>query len=124
MRHFILLALIGFAFGISPIATAQTDNPALDAKFKAIEGLSRAKNLARQAAETANGGLEQYRAELRMHGNSAQSPYVDRDDMWVFTFAGGAPGSDSLTIETEVQVAKADFQTTVVYNGAVRSTSP
>ncbi|MGV0025792.1 hypothetical protein [Phormidesmis priestleyi] len=124
MRYLILLTLLGLPFVVSPIATAQTNNsltnnPSLDAKFKEIEGLSRAKNLARQAAETANGGLETYRADYSMHGFAARSPYRDQEDAWVFTFKGGAP-AEMPTIESEVQVNKVDFTTTLIYNGAIR----
>jgi hypothetical protein len=127
MRYLILLTLLGIPFFVSPIsssdpqgvATAQTNNPALDAKFKEIEGLSKAKNLARQAAEAANGGLESYRSEYSMHGFAARSPYRDQGDAWVFTFKGGAP-QEMPTIESEVQVNKADFTTTLVYNGTIR----
>ena len=124
MRYLIVLTLLGLPFFVSPIATAQTNesltnNPALDAKFKEIEGLSKAKNLARQAAEAANGGLEIYRSEYSMHGSAARSPYREQGDNWVFTFKGGAP-AETPTIESEVQVNKADFTTTLVYNGAIR----
>jgi hypothetical protein len=124
MRYLTLLTLLGLPFFVSSIATAQTNNsltnnPTLDAKFREIEGLSRAKNLARQAAEAANGGLESYRSDYSMHGAAARSPYREQGDAWVFTFKGGAPG-ETPTIESEVQVNKADFTTTLVYNGAIR----
>jgi hypothetical protein len=124
MRYLILLTLLGLPFLVSPIASAQTNysltnNPALDAKFKEIEGLSKAKNLARQAAESANGGLETYRADYSMHGFAARSPYRDQGDAWVFTFKGGAP-EETPNIESEVRVDKADSNTTLLYNGAIR----
>ncbi|NJR48726.1 MAG: hypothetical protein HC780_03370 [Leptolyngbyaceae cyanobacterium CSU_1_3] len=115
-----LLVLLGLPVTINASAIAQTNNPSLDAKFKEIEGLSRAKNLARQAAEAANGGLEIYRAEYSMHGFAARSPYRDQGDAWVFTFKGGMPGSETLNIESEIRVGKADFATTVLYNGVIR----
>lgn len=83
--------------------------------------LQRAKNLARQAAEEANGGLRVYRAENSMHGPAKQSSYVDNGDSWTWTFLGGRPGSALNTIETVVTVYKASSRVVVNYNGAVRS---
>lgn len=120
MRYFMLLTLLGFPFVVSPIARAQFTDPTVQARVKEIEALSRAKNLARQAGEAANGGIGVYRAERSMHGSAAQSPHVDKGDFWLFTFKGSAPGSDTPFVESEVRVDKADFKTTVLYNGTIR----
>ncbi|MEO0406237.1 MAG: hypothetical protein AAF289_02690 [Cyanobacteria bacterium P01_A01_bin.135] len=65
----------------APLSVAQID-PALIA-------LSRAKNLARQAGERANGGIIAYRAEPAMHGPAEDAPYVENvDGGWTFTFQG------------------------------------
>ncbi|MDX2214942.1 MAG: hypothetical protein SFY66_16765 [Oculatellaceae cyanobacterium bins.114] len=83
--------------------------------------LNRAKNLARQAAEQANGGLSRYRAESAMHGPSADAPYVDNGDgSWTFTFIGGRPNTDP-SIESVVTVVRENWQVTVDYNGPIRS---
>ncbi|MBE9127372.1 MULTISPECIES: purine nucleoside permease [unclassified Coleofasciculus] len=83
--------------------------------------LNRAKNLARQGAERANGGLGRYRAEPAMHGPIEESPYVDNgDDTWTFTFQGGAPNSRP-DIETVVTVSETGT-VTIDYNGAIRTT--
>lgn len=82
--------------------------------------LIRAKNLARKAAESANGGLSQYRAEPAMHGPVAEAPFVENaDGSYTFIFQGGAPGSEVYTVESVVTVTP-DGQFTVDYNGAVR----
>ena len=82
--------------------------------------LNQAKNLARQAAEQANGGLGQYRAESSMHGNAQDSPHVsDDNDGYIFTFRGRAPESLDFTYETEVAIA-ADGTVNILYNGDVR----
>lgn len=82
--------------------------------------LLRAKNLARKAAETANGGLSRYRAEPSMHGLTRDAPYVDNGNgSWTFTFQGGAPGSEVYTIESVVTVTD-EGVVTVEYNGPVR----
>ncbi|MBM0743746.1 hypothetical protein JOY44_19345 [Phormidium sp. CLA17] len=83
--------------------------------------LNRAKNLARQAAESANGGIRVYRAENSMHGPASQCPYVDNGDSWTFTFLGGRPGVTTRTIESVVTVYKTSPRVVVAYNGAVRS---
>jgi len=86
--------------------------------------LNRAKNIARQAAEKANGGLGNYRSELAMHGPASQAPHVDNGNgSWTFTFKGRRPDSDDLTIESVVTVTNTG-QVTVDYNGPVRSATP
>jgi hypothetical protein len=86
--------------------------------------LNRAKNLARQAAERANGGLGYYRSELAMHGPASQAPHVDNGNgSWTFTFKGRRPTSDDYTIESVVTV-HTDGRVNVDYNGAVRSATP
>ncbi|MGF1574719.1 MAG: hypothetical protein ACFCU9_02045 [Cyanophyceae cyanobacterium] len=82
--------------------------------------LNRAKNLARQAAEIYNGGLQNYRAESAMHTAGVAAPYVDRGTDWVFRFQGGLPGATVMTIESEIRVDKSSFQTEVLYNGPLR----
>jgi len=83
--------------------------------------LQRAKNLARQAAEQANGGLRRYRAEASMHGPASLAPCIDNGDSWTFTFLGGAPGWQTATVESVVTVYKATSVVRVDYNGAVRT---
>jgi hypothetical protein len=85
--------------------------------------INRAKNLARQAAERANGGLDVYRAEPAMYGPSTGISVQEKDEAWTFIFKGSAPGSSELTIESEVTVSKNFSQVTIDYNGPVRSPS-
>ncbi|WP_299488249.1 hypothetical protein [Acaryochloris sp. IP29b_bin.137] len=82
--------------------------------------LTRAKNLARQAAERENGGLSQYRAEASMYGPAIDSPHVENDDGSVtFSFKGGAPGFVTPTLETVATVSPAGI-VTLGYNGPIR----
>lgn len=83
--------------------------------------LNRAKNLARQAAESANGGIRVYRAEDSMHGPASRCPYVENNDSWTFTFLGGRPGITTKTIQSVVTVYKANPRVVVAYNGAIRT---
>jgi hypothetical protein len=81
----------------------------------------RAQNLARQAAEKANGGLGNYRAESSMYGPATKAPYVDNGNgSWTFTFKGHRPGSDVDTYESVVTVSR-EGNVSIDYNGAVRS---
>jgi hypothetical protein len=83
--------------------------------------LNRAKNLARQAAEAANGGIRYYRAEDSMHGPAYRCPYVDNGDSWTFTFSGARVGSVTRTIQSVVTVYKSSSRILVAYNGPVRT---
>ncbi len=104
-------------------APAQTNSTQTTPNATALLDLNRAKNLARQAAESANGGLGVYRAESSMHGPARESPYVDNGNgTWTFTFKGSQPGSTTPTIESVVTVSQ-DGRVIVDYNGAIRSTS-
>jgi hypothetical protein len=120
MRNLIFMTIVA-ALSISPISHAADDPASPPANvYQEVEGRFRARNLARQAAERANGGLEKYRAESTMHSQEA-APNSDNPNYWVFVVRGGAPGSSTPTIETEVQVNKSNYQTTVVYNGSLRT---
>lgn len=82
--------------------------------------LTRAKNLARQAAEKANGGLSNYRAEASMYGPSYEAPCVDNgNNTWKFTFTGSKPGSTTPSVKTIVTVAKDGSEVKVDYNSPI-----
>lgn len=84
--------------------------------------LNRAKNFARRAAESANGGLGQYRSENSMHGPSSEAPFVDNGDgTWTFKFRGRRPESNVYTIESVVTVSEDGKRITIDYNGPVRN---
>lgn len=85
--------------------------------------LTRAKNLARQAAERENGGLNKYRAEPAMYGPAIDSTYVENEDGSVtFSFKGGTPGFTTPTIETVATVSTAGV-VAISYNGPIRPES-
>ncbi|MBW4591032.1 hypothetical protein G7B40_008440 [Aetokthonos hydrillicola Thurmond2011] len=84
--------------------------------------LNRAENLARQAAEQANGGLQHYRAQNSMYGPAEDSPYnYNGDGSWTFTFKGHSPDSDTPTVESVVTVSRTRI-VRIDYNGPIRST--
>jgi hypothetical protein len=96
------------------------------ADFRVSLDLNRAKNLARQAAERANGGLGLYRAERSMHQDGASAPHVvNPDGSWTFTFRGFDPrmadasGVAPFTVESVVTVTPAGV-VTMDYNGPIR----
>lgn len=126
------LSLVSSALtlGISPTIAQSTLQPS-DCAAKAITSenavaqitaLGRAKNVARQAAEAANGGLGVYRAEAAMHGTISEAPCVDNGDgTWTFTVRGGSPGFVTPTRETVVTIDSNSWNIRVDYNGPVRS---
>ncbi|MEL6383123.1 MAG: purine nucleoside permease [Cyanobacteria bacterium J06626_18] len=82
--------------------------------------LGQARNSARQAIESLNGGLQQYRAEASMHGPVCLAPFTENEDgTLTFTFFGGPPGAP-FTTESVVTVADGDVAE-VLYNGPIRS---
>lgn len=114
-----LTVLTALTIGLLPIH-AQTNSSQNQTNPTVLLDLNRAKNLARQAAEDANGGLGNYRAEDSMHGPASQSPYVNNaNGSWTFTFKGRRPDSNDFTIESVVTVAR-DGNVTVDYNGSIR----
>jgi hypothetical protein len=85
-----------------------------------ILALGRAVNLARQAAEAANGGLKVYEAGADFHGPASIAPCVDNGDgTWTFNVKGGKPGFTTPTQETVVKVDGNDWKVTVVSNGPI-----
>lgn len=84
--------------------------------------IRRAQNLARQAAEKVNGGLQRYRAENSMYGPAESSRYTyDGHGTWSFDFTGHRPDSDTPTVESVVTVSRTGI-VNVDYNGPIRST--
>ncbi|MEK0193903.1 MAG: hypothetical protein EAZ78_20180 [Oscillatoriales cyanobacterium] len=122
-----LVALSIMAVGVSP--SPSNANPSPQGEFDEITvvsnniELNRAKNLARQAAEVANGGLGEYRAEPSMHGVSAEAPFVDNGDgTWTFSFKGSRPGSSVYRIESVVTVSRNGL-VRIDYNGLIRNSN-
>ncbi|MDF5722533.1 MAG: hypothetical protein PUP91_18985 [Rhizonema sp. PD37] len=87
---------------------------------RSLISLGRAENLAREAAEKANGGLQNYRAENSMYGPAQSSPHVyDGHGTWTFTFKGHRPDSRTPTVKSVVTVSRRG-NVNVNYNGPIR----
>jgi hypothetical protein len=120
LRNTVVISLLA-VFATLPIAQiTHTSSASAANQYQDIDNRIKARNFARQAAEKFNGGLAKYRAELPMNSREA-APIVESPHFWIFIFHGGPPGNSIPTIESEVQVDKTSFSTTIVYNGPVRS---
>lgn len=107
--------------GILPISAQPNPTPT-PSDPTIILSLNRAQNLARQAAESANGGLGNYRAEASMYGPASLSPYVlNSDGSITFNIKGRRPDSSEFTVETVVTVSQDASKITVNYNGPTRT---
>jgi ABC-type oligopeptide transport system substrate-binding subunit len=107
----------------APFSITPTNSLNLQIQNSAAQSgnLNRAKNLARQTAETANGGLNLYHAEALMHGPAAEAPFVDNGDgTYTFTFLGGKPGYTAPSVQSVVIVNTTDWSTRIDYNGVIR----
>ena len=121
MRQVILASSLVLLCGVvAPLAIAQESPQSVVAN--SID-LNRAKNYARQAAEQANGGLNNYKADPAMHGPATESPHVtNADGSWTFTFKGiiyGPTPAEDTEIESVVTVTPSN-DVIVEYNGPVR----
>lgn len=104
---------------LSPTNSSSSNNSRII--YNSNGQITRAMNLARQAAEKANGGLSNYRAEAAMYGPSENAPYVDNGNGTVtFTFLGGRPVQPP-TLQSVVTVSLDGSQVTMDYNGPIRS---
>ncbi|NEQ97170.1 MAG: hypothetical protein F6K30_10655 [Cyanothece sp. SIO2G6] len=91
--------------------------------------LNRAKNLARQRGESANGGISLIETEPSMHGPAAESPYsimrVNGSVRYIFTFRVRPRATQNYTHESQIAVNYAvendEWTVDTLYN---RSISP
>lgn len=123
LKHFLAAITISSALfvGILPVHTQPNSTEKLSDPT-VILNLNRAQNLARQAAERANGGLGNYRAEASMYGPASLSPYIMNSDGTItFNIKGRRPESSEFTIETVVTVAQDASTINVNYNGPIRA---
>lgn len=122
MKKLIVTLLFCIASGLLAIpSAAQTEvsSPDSDNVTNQLYFLARAKNLARQAAIKANGGLEAYRPENSMYGPALEAPFERNSDGSVtFSFLGGAPGAQQFDKATTVNVT-ADSTINILFNGPV-----
>jgi hypothetical protein len=127
----LMLMVAAFSFGFATQSQASEVSECAAKVFAEgdtakMNALGRAKNLARQAAESANGGLTKYRADVSMHGRASEAPCVDNGDgSWTFTVKGfkvkaGKLTSMMPTMETVVKVDSAGWKVSVVSNGPIR----
>lgn len=129
MRQSVISSLIlGVVLNIySWSALAQTSTPNLPVNSAApvtstdVYFINRAKNLARQAAITANGGLERYRPDPTMFGPAIQTQYARNSDGSItFSFTGSTPGKPNPSLETVATVAP-NGTVKLDYNGPLRN---
>jgi hypothetical protein len=130
-QSIIALFILGSALSLSRLSAVAQTNPAPSAgsgfsvpsttpSTPDVYFINRAKNLARQAAITANGGLERYRPDPVMFGPAVQTQFVrNADGSITFSFTGGAPGS-SPSVETVATVVPGG-SVKLDYNGPLRS---
>jgi hypothetical protein len=124
LKLFLIALSVLIATGNPVIAQTTTTETETDPALiiENLISLNRAKNLARMAAEQANGGLSKYRAESSMHGPAINAPFVENEDgTLTFTILGRRPESSEYTIETVVTVAKDASVVNVDYNGPIRN---
>jgi hypothetical protein len=127
-QSIVLLCIVGGALGLGSLpALAQTNlNPSSGFSTPStpdVYFINRAKNLARQAAITANGGLERYRPDPAMFGPAIQTQYLrNADGSITFSFMGGAPGFLTPSIETVATVVPGG-SVKLDYNGPLRNGS-
>jgi hypothetical protein len=120
-----IFAIAAIVLGVSSLPI-QAQTPSESAAPPLVEyanliALNQAKNLARQAAEQANGGLNEYRAEPSMHGPAIETPREKiAEGVWRFTFQGGAPNSPTYTTESVVVVNTNTDTVAIEYNGPIR----
>ncbi|WP_404790278.1 hypothetical protein [Altericista sp. CCNU0014] len=130
-RSVISSLLVGGVLSIGSVpALAQTNpsaptapSPVPAASSPDVYFINRAKNLARQAAISANGGLLRYRPDPAMFGPAVQTQYLrNADGSITFTFTGSSPGGPNPTIETVATVAPSGT-VKLDYNGPLRNVS-
>jgi hypothetical protein len=120
-----IFAIAAITLGVSSLPL-QAQTPSESAAPPLVEyanlvALNQAKNLARQAAERANGGLNKYRAEPSMHGPAIETPHEEiAEGVWRFTFQGNSPTSSTFTIESVVVVDTNTDTVSLEYNGPIR----
>lgn len=94
--------------------TAQADSSIPSTTFL------RARNLARQAAESANGGIGLYRSEPSMHDPRRRPDEISGNRVLTYRFRGGAPGYTTPSVETAVTVDIMTWTVTLQYNRLLR----
>jgi hypothetical protein len=129
MRQSIIsLLILGGVLSLSSLPAPAQSNPTTPAQSSPsapgstdIYFINRAKNLARQAAITANGGLERYRPDPVMFGPAVQTQYTRNSDGSItFSFGGGAPGVGMPSLETVATVSTGG-SVKLDYNGPLRN---
>lgn len=124
--HTALLVLISSLFLLGNVDSLQaqttaTPTDSLFTQYRNLIQLNKAKNLARQAAEKANGGLSQYRAEPKMHAPPVETDYQEiAEGVWRFNFLGKHPSAENYSIESVVIVDTNTDEISIEYNGAIR----
>ncbi len=92
----------------------------IQTNFDNLIKLNRAKHLARQTAEQANGGLRLYRAESSMYEAGEDSPHkINEDGSLTFTFKGRSANASEFTILSVVTVDLKQQIVTMNYNGPI-----
>jgi hypothetical protein len=122
----LLTALTALLSSVGSPLMAQTNNTSTPQQYAASETapdvyfINRAKNLARQAAISANGGLIKYRPEPAMFGPALQTTFTrNANGSITFSFKGGLPDAPTSTLET-VATVSSDGKVNLDYNGAIR----